>query len=268
MGKKHVNNKSTHFVTANSNRIETKFKPRLTKDKDSITNGEQTIQLNNKQKAEVLIGKRILVKCKNKTQKDFVQMISEKEIILCKGPAGVGKSYLSVVQALHLLQSPDTMFEKIYIITPLIESDESVGYLKGSLADKMAPYLFSTYFLIDKLIGKQNREILVERNIIEPIAMPFLRGVNLENCIVIYEEAQNSSVKAMKTMLTRIGYNAKFIISGDLDQIDRYKNKKESGLFHAFEKLTNMDKIGLFEFTDQDIVRNPIISEILKRYDD
>lgn len=268
MGKKHVNNKTSHFETVNGSRVGTANKTRLTKDKNAITNGQQTVELNNKQKAEILIGKRLLVKCKNKTQKDFVQMISEKEIILCKGPAGVGKSYLSVVQALHLLQNPDNMYEKIFIITPAVESDEKLGSLPGNVDEKLSPYLFSTYYLIDKLIGKKNREILVERGIIQPIAFAYLRGVNIDNAILIGEEIQNITKGQMKTLITRIGYNSKFILSGDLEQVDRFNDKRNSGLFDAFERLKGVDRIGFFSFEKDDIVRNPIISAILTRYND
>jgi phosphate starvation-inducible PhoH-like protein len=244
----------------------TALKSRISGDYETITNGEQVLELTNKHKTEVLIGKRLIVKCKNKKQKDFINLIDEKEIIICKGPAGVGKSYLSIVEALKLLQKPDNSYDKIYIITPAVESEESYGFLPGDINDKLSEYLFSTYYIIDKLIGKQAREKLIEKEIIKPLALGFLRGCNLDNCIMIFEEAQNSTKKSMKTVLTRIGYNSKFIISGDMEQVDRFKDVKESGLYDAFERLKSIEKIGVFEFDNEDIVRNPIIKDILDKY--
>lgn len=216
--------------------------------------------------AESMLRGKINLKCKNPKQKMFSKMIDDNEIILCKGPAGVGKSFISVVKALELLKSPNHSYEKIIIVTPVVESEEKIGYLKGTLEDKLDPYLFSTYYLIDKVIGEDLRRKLVEMEIIKPLAIAYLRGVNIDNSIVIFEEAQNSTKKAMKTFLTRIGYNSKFIISGDIEQIDRFKNEDESGLKDALEKLKSVDGVGIMEFSNEDVVRNPLISKILDNY--
>lgn len=256
------NSKTNNYQFLNSNVL----KSRISGDIETLTNGEQVLELTNKHKSEVLIGKRLIVKCKNKKQKDFINLIEEKEIIICKGPAGVGKSYLSIVEALKLLQRPDNSYDKIYIITPAVESEEKLGALPGDVASKIDPYIFSTYYLIDKLIGKQAREKLVEKEIIQPIAFAYLRGINLDNCILLGEELQNTTKGQFKTLITRIGYNAKFILSGDLEQIDRFRKKDESGLADAFDRFQNIDKIGFFEFDNEDVVRNPLITEILKKY--
>ena len=212
---------------------------------------------------------KIHIKHKNKNQSNFTTLIESKEIIICAGPAGTGKSHLSVAKALELLQDPNTPYNKINIITPAVESEEKLGFLPGDLLEKLQPYLFSTYYLIDKIIGRDMRNKLVNSNIIEPIAVGFLRGINIDNSILIFEEAQNSSITTMKTLLTRIGKNSKFIISGDLEQIDneRLKTKKNSGLQFAVENLLNIPEIGIFIFNKEDIVRNPIISTIIDRFD-
>lgn len=231
-----------------------------------VENGqEKKIPLNNKQIAEMLYGKKLLIRGKNKKQKELLKEIGEKEITLAVGPAGVGKSYVSVAKSLELLANPNNNYQKIYICTPAVDADEKLGYLKGTLEEKLDPYLFSTYYLMDKIIGKQNRKRLQELDIVEPMALAFIRGINIDNAIFILEEAQNTTISQMKSLLTRIGFNACFIISGDLEQTDRHQ--KTNGLKDAVDKFSDMVDIGMIEFNENDIVRNPLISKILKRYD-
>lgn len=218
-----------------------------------------------KQYGEILL-KKINIKCKNQKQKDFLKMIDEKEITICIGESGVGKSYLSIIKALDLLRDESNGYEKIFIITPIVESEDNLGYLKGDLEQKTLPYLYSIYYLIDKIIGEDFRKKLVESKIIEPIYMSYLRGVNVDNTILVSDETQNMTIKGIKTLLTRIGFNSKFILSGDINQIDRFKNENDSGLKYAYENLKDVDGIGLFEFSKDDIVRNKIIGKILDRF--
>ena len=226
-------------------------------------NGKQ-IPLNNKQIAEILYGDKFKLRGKNKKQKELISEIDKNQITFAIGPSGVGKSYISVAKALELLANPDNQYQKIYVITPAVEADTSIGWLKGSLEDKLDPYLFSTYYLIDKIIGKKNRKQMQEMRIIEPLAYGFIRGISIDNAIVIAEESQNTGVSQMKTLLTRIGYNTKFIISGDLEQTDRKGNN--NGLSDGIERVKDISEIGMVEFSVKDIVRNPLISKILKRY--
>ena len=224
-------------------------------------------EISDKKVAESLLRGKIHLKCKNPRQKKYAKMIEANQITLCTGPAGVGKSYISVVKALELLKNPKNSYKKIIIITPIVESEDKIGYLKGDLDSKIFPYLYSTYYLIDKVIGKENREKLVDLEIILPMVMTHLRGVNIDDSIVVFEEAQNSTKKGMKTFLTRIGYNTKFIISGDIEQIDRFKNDNESGLKDVVEKLKSVDDVGIMnDFTNDDVVRNPLITKILDKY--
>jgi phosphate starvation-inducible protein PhoH and related proteins len=227
---------------------------------------DEGIEFTNEQFAGSLLNGKVKLKCKNRSQKEFSSLIDENQIVLCKGPAGVGKSFVSIVKALELLKTKGNGFNKIIIITPVVESEEKIGYLKGTLEEKLDPYLFSTYYLIDKIIGEDLRKRLIKADIIKPLAIAYLRGVNIDNSIVIFEEAQNSTKKAMKTFLTRIGFNTKFIVSGDIEQIDRFRNEEESGLKDALDKLKSVDGVGIMEFTSKDIVRNPIISKILEKY--
>ena len=209
--------------------------------------------------------KKITIKCKNQEQKDFINIIDSNEIILCNGPAGCGKSYLSIMKALNYLKE-DNKYKKIYIITPAVEiSRTGVGFLPGSFSEKIAVYMNSVFRLFDKAIGEKNRKLMVDRNIIETLGLGYIRGENFDDCILIVDEAQNLTIKEMLTVLTRIGQNCKMFISGDIMQTDKLR-KEESGLDYAMKKLENIENIGVFTFSEDSIVRNSIISKILKNW--
>lgn len=235
---------------------------------EEVSRKSKDIIFNKKQYAEMML-KKVNLKCKNQKQKEFVHMIDNNEITICVGDSGVGKSYLSIAKALELFKSGN--YEKIFIITPIVDSErENIGSLKGSKAgsfdEKIFPFLYSMYYLFDQIIGEETRTKLVELEIIKPLCMTYLRGINIQNGILISDESQNMSIKAIKTLLTRISSNSKFIISGDLNQIDKFKNENESGLKFAYDNLKDIDGVGLFEFGKEDIVRNPIIGHILNRF--
>lgn len=205
---------------------------------------------------------------KNQHQREFCKLIEEKEIIICSGPAGVGKSMLSIIKALELLKKKDNDFEKIIICTPAVEADENLGSLPGNVLEKLDPYTFSTIYLIKKLIGEEGLKHMMHKGYIEIMALAYMRGINIDNAIVIAEEFQNATPRQVKTLLTRIGHNSKFIISGDLEQSDKYKKSEQSGLFDAIKRLSDMPEIGIFKFDESDIVRNKLISKILDKYKD
>jgi phosphate starvation-inducible PhoH-like protein len=170
--------------------------------------------------------------------------------------------------AIDLLSDPNTPYEKIIIVRPAVEAEEKLGSLPGNVEEKLDPYIFPSYYLLNKIIGKEMREKLKELEIIEVFALAFMRGMNIDNSILIFEEGQNATPSQMKLLLTRIGFNSKFFISGDVEQSDRYKNKTHSGLWDAIEKFRDSKYISTFEFKDKnDIVRNPLISKILQKYD-
>ena len=170
--------------------------------------------------------------------------------------------------AVDLLIDPNNHYEKIVIVRPAVEAEEKLGSLPGNLEEKLDPYIFPSYYLLNKIIGKDAREKLKEAEIIEVFALAYMRGMNIDNTILIFEEAQNSSPNQMKLLLTRIGFNSKFFISGDIEQTDRYKDKKHSGLYDAIKKFNDVHDVGVFEFGDEDVVRNPLISRILKKYEE
>jgi phosphate starvation-inducible PhoH-like protein len=189
-------------------------------------------------------------------------------VTVCSGPAGVGKSYITMKAAVDLLADPNTPYEKIIIVRPAVEAEEKLGSLPGNVEEKLDPYIFPSYYLLNKIIGKEAREKLKDLEIIEVFALAFMRGMNIDNSILIFEEGQNATPSQMKLLLTRIGFNSKFFISGDVEQSDRYKNKTHSGLWDAIEKFRDSSVISTFEFKDKkDIVRNPLITKILQKYD-
>ena len=215
-----------------------------------------------------LVTKKIRNKFLTESQQTYYELLTNNQIVLCSGPAGVGKSYISMKAAVDLLLDPANSYEKLVIVRPAVEAEEKLGSLPGNVEEKLDPYIFPSYYLLNKIIGKEAREKLKEAEIIEVFALAYMRGMNIDNTILIFEEAQNSTPNQMKLLLTRIGYNSKFFISGDLEQTDRYKDKKQSGLWDALQRFKSVDDVGVFEFSDKDIVRNPLISKLLKRYEE
>jgi phosphate starvation-inducible PhoH-like protein len=215
-----------------------------------------------------LIKKKTKDKFLSDSQKEYYEILQNNQITICSGPAGVGKSYIAMKAAVDLLADPNNSYEKLIIVRPAVEAEEKLGSLPGNVEEKLDPYIFPSYYLLNKIIGKDNRESLKNIEAIEVFALAYMRGMNIDNSILIFEEAQNCTPKQMKLLLTRIGFKSKFFISGDLEQTDRYKDKTQSGLWDAIEKFKNVNDIGVFEFNDKDIVRNPLISQILSKYEE
>jgi phosphate starvation-inducible PhoH-like protein len=214
-----------------------------------------------------IIKKKQKSKFLSPNQEEYYNILKESQITICSGPAGVGKSYIAMKAAVDLLIDPNNSYEKIIIVRPAVEAEEKLGSLPGNLEEKLDPYIFPSYYLLNKIIGKDAREKLKDAEVIEVFALAYMRGMNIDNSILIFEEAQNATPNQMKLLLTRIGFNSKFFISGDLEQTDRYKDKKQSGLYDAIQKFQNVDDIGVYDFRNAKNVRNPLISKILEEYD-
>lgn len=210
--------------------------------------------------------KRPKEKFLTKNQETYWNILGENQITLCFGPAGVGKSYIAMKRAVDLLYDDSNKYEKIIIVRPAVEAEEKLGSLPGGLEEKLDPYIYPSYYLLNKIIGKEAREELKDQGYIEVAALAYMRGWNVDNTILVFEEAQNASPAQIKLLLTRIGFNSKFFLSGDLEQSDKFRDKTKSGLFDAKKRLQDVKGIGIFEFGMEDIVRNPIIGEILNRY--
>ena len=213
-----------------------------------------------------LLPSKFRLKCKNEAQKELSKLITNKEIIVAAGPAGTGKSYVSIARAIELLQNSSNSFQKIVISKPAVDAEEKLGFTPGTVREKLEPYLASSLDIVDKIMGKANRKKLEENDYLLIQALGFIRGKTLDNSIIIIEEAQNLSPNQCKTILSRIGYNSKLIISGDLDQSDRYVDVTKSGLYDLFMKHKNVTEVGFMEFQLSDIVRNPVISKLLDNY--
>ena len=233
------------------------------------TTEETTVPLNSKRDIiSQVIKKRNKGKFLTDNQKIYSETLLNNQITICSGPAGVGKSYIAMKTAVDLLLDEGNGYDKIIIVRPAVEAEEKLGALPGNVEEKLDPYIFPSYYLLNKIIGKEAREKLKSAEVIEVFALAYMRGMTIDNSILIFEEAQNATPKQMKLLLTRIGSNTKFFISGDIEQTDRYKDKKHSGLYDALTRFKGINGIGVFEFGDKDGVRNPIITKILQRYEE
>ena len=202
---------------------------------------------------------------KNSAQKRFYNTISKKDITFCIGPAGCGKTYLSVHRALRELGDKESKIDGIVIVKPLVEAaGEKIGYLPGDVEEKTAPFMMSFYYNMEQIIGKQRLQILKESNTIQVIPLAFMRGITLANKFVILDEAQNATPEQIKMFVTRIGENSKYIITGDLEQSDIKKGT--SGLEDAIKRFAGIHGVGLASFKEKDVVRHSLVKRLLKRY--
>ena len=233
-----------------------------------IPNEEGKIVKTKKEQICSIIKKKTKQKFLSESQKEYYEKLISNQITICSGPAGVGKSFIAMKCAIDLLSDPQNSYEKIIIVRPAVEAEEKLGSLPGNVEEKLDPYIFPSYYLLNKIIGKETREKLKEIEAIEIFALAYMRGMNIDNSILIFEEAQNSTPSQMKLLVTRIGFNSKFFISGDLEQFDRHKDKTHTGLWDAMKKFRDLQSIGVHEFGENDIVRNPLITQILKRYEE
>ena len=233
----------------------------------STTQKDDIHPKNKKDLISSIIKRKTKQKFLSENQKVYYNLLTNNQITICSGPAGVGKSYVAMKCAVDLLSDPLTPFEKIIIVRPAVEAEEKLGSLPGGVEEKLDPYIFPSYYLLNKIIGKEAREKLKEIEAIEVFALAYMRGMNIDNSILIFEEAQNSTPSQMKLLLTRIGFNSKFFISGDLEQFDRHKDRTQTGLYDALQRFDDVEDVAIFEFKPFDIVRNPLISKILKKYE-
>lgn len=231
-------------------------------DEEEIVN-----QMDEKDALKNPLNSRIDLKCKTENQKKFIGLINDKEIIIAAGFAGTGKTFLSCAKALLLLKA-NPKYRRIMLVKSVTGlKGEDIGFLKGDMADKMAPFMESFKDNFRKIIGGAATDALQNMGIIEIQPMSFVRGRTIDNTIMIIDEAQNISFDNMKTMLTRIGENSKIIVIGDTKQID-LKFKRESSLFQIMEKFSKNPFFGVMAFEKTDQVRNPIINIIEEVFDE
>lgn len=239
----------------------------MRKPKQSLTKTDSNLEVKGIQKDLFNIQKiHLELKCKNESQKNLVSLINKNIITICAGPAGTGKTYIACAQALKMLKQDDK-YKKIILVKSVTELEgESVGYLKGDLKEKMHNYMLSFLDNFYKLIGEEDTTKMQDLGLIEVLPLAYIRGRSIDDSIIIVDEAQNISLKNMRSTLTRIGDNSKMIITGDTKQID-LKNKRLSSLDIVVNIFGGKQNIGTMFFQTKDIVRNPIVQMIEEEFD-
>ena len=201
---------------------------------------------------------------KTKGQKDYLNALSEFDLVFGLGPAGTGKSYLAVAKGVELLKS--NQVEKIVLSRPAVEAGENLGFLPGDMKDKVDPYLRPIYDALYEMMPFDKVEKKILNGEIEIAPLAFMRGRTFQNSFVIIDEAQNTTPIQMKMILTRIGEGSKMVVNGDLSQVD-IPNGIESGLSTAIKTLRDIKFIKLIKLSEKDVIRHPIVAEIIKAYD-
>ena len=207
-------------------------------------------------------GRRIAPK--SPAQKAYVEAMRSHDLVFGIGPAGTGKTYLAMVMALEGLLRK--RFRRIVLCRPAVEAGEKLGFLPGDLAEKVNPYLRPLYDALHDLVDFERAGRLLETGAIEVAPLAFMRGRTLNDSFVILDEAQNSTAEQMKMFLTRLGYDSKAVVTGDVTQIDLPRGRR-CGLTEAVDILHDIDGIGFCSFTEVDVVRHPLVQEIVRAYD-
>lgn len=208
--------------------------------------------------------KRGLIKPRNVNQSAYVQNVLTHDISFGIGPAGTGKTYLAVACAVDALERQE--IRRILLTRPAVEAGEKLGFLPGDLSQKVDPYLRPLYDALFEMLGFEKVEKLIERNVIEIAPLAYMRGRTLNDAFIILDESQNTTVEQMKMFLTRIGFNSRAVITGDITQVDLPRGQK-SGLRHAIEVLDNIPGVSFNFFKSKDVVRHPVVARIVEAYD-
>lgn len=211
-----------------------------------------------------LITKRGLIKPRSPNQKHYIQAIKHHDISFGIGPAGTGKTYLAVASAVDAWEKQQV--RRILLTRPAVEAGERLGFLPGDLAQKVDPYLRPLYDALYEMFGFDKVAKLMERNVIEVAPLAYMRGRTLNDAFVILDESQNTTPEQMKMFLTRIGFNSKAVITGDITQVDLPRGQK-SGLRHVINVLQKVDGISFTFFQSQDVVRHPVVQRIVQAYE-
>lgn len=206
-----------------------------------------------------------IIKAKTTNLKKLVKETEKKDMVFAIGPAGTGKTYTSVALAARALR--DKAVKRIVLTRPAVEAGESLGFLPGDLKEKLDPYLQPLYDALRDMIPHEKLEGFIEKKVIEVAPLAFMRGRTLDDAFVILDEAQNTTHSQMKMFLTRMGMNAKFIITGDPSQVD-LPPKQQSGLKEAMRILKDVKEIGFVHLNEEDVVRHPVVRKIILAYND
>ena len=197
-------------------------------------------------------------------QDNYIKEIKNNDLIFTIGSAGTGKTYLAVCYAVNELRKGK--FEKIILTRPAVEAGESLGFLPGDLKEKVDPYLRPLYDALYDMLGKEQTQLLIDKETIEIAPLAYMRGRTLENSFIILDEAQNATVDQLKMFLTRLGFNSKMVITGDISQVDLPQSKK-SGLKISSTLLSNISGVSTVVFDKYDVVRHPLVAKIIERFE-
>ena len=197
-------------------------------------------------------------------QKKYIDAVKTHDVIFGVGPAGTGKTFLAVVMAVAALKKGEV--QKIILTRPAVEEGESLGFLPGDLKEKVDPYLRPVYDALYQIFGMDHTNRLMERGVIEIAPLAYMRGRTLDDAFVILDEAQNTTVAQMKMFLTRLGFSSKMIVNGDTSQIDLPRGVT-SGLVNAERTLKDIEKIAFVNFEASDVVRHPVVAQIIQAYE-
>ncbi len=197
-------------------------------------------------------------------QDDYIHMLDTKDLIFSIGAAGTGKTYLAVCYAINQLKRGN--IEKIILTRPAVEAGESLGFLPGDLKEKVDPYLRPLYDALHDMLGVEQTQNLIDKQVIEIAPLAYMRGRTLEKAFIILDESQNATIDQLKMFLTRLGFNSKMIVTGDISQIDLPQSKK-SGLKVCANMLSDLNEVGLIIFEKADVVRHPLVGKIIERFE-
>jgi len=204
------------------------------------------------------------IKPKTIGQQKYVEAIKNHDVVFAIGPAGTGKTYLAVVMAIKALRNKDV--GRLVLTRPAVEAGEKLGFLPGDLQEKIDPYLRPLYDSLYDVLGVENTQKYLEKHIIEIAPLAYMRGRTLEDSFIILDEAQNTTPEQMKMFLTRLGFGSKAVITGDITQIDLPRGQV-SGLTNALKVLKNIEGLAIHTLTGEDIVRHPLVEEIIRAYE-
>lgn len=208
--------------------------------------------------------KRGVIKPRTPNQAQYIAHVLDYDISFGIGPAGTGKTYLAVAAAVDALEKQQV--RRIVLTRPAVEAGEKLGFLPGDLSQKVDPYLRPLYDALFEMLGFEKVEKLIEKSVIEVAPLAYMRGRTLNDAFIILDESQNTTIEQMKMFLTRIGFNSKAVITGDITQIDLPRHQK-SGLRHAIEVLNEVDDISFNFFKSEDVVRHPVVARIVNAYE-
>ena len=210
------------------------------------------------------VGGRRRISAKNLSQRRYIEQMRRHDLVFAIGPAGTGKTYLAMAMAIAALNRHEVT--RVILTRPAVEAGEKLGFLPGSMAEKVNPYLRPLYDALHDMMDFEKASRLIERGAMEVAPLAFMRGRTLNNSFVILDEAQNTTREQMKMFLTRLGYDSKAVVTGDVTQVD-LPSERPSGLIDAMQVLADVEGIGFMAFTEADVVRHPLVQSIIRAYD-